>query len=270
MTGIHKTLAAVLLSLPALLGAQVFHAIPLDRAGVTMNIAMRFPPEDSKVALLIIAGTDGSDGRIMIRGPAAVERGAMQYLNAQADLFENAKITLVATGCPTDEWKSYGMCADSYRQSDTYAQDFSKVIRFLKETYQFDKFYLFGHSSGGISTRWLSIKIPEQLSGVVNSSIMNGTAGGLARSTLGFDMDRIKIPVLNIAHEDDQCPSTPYFIVKKYSKGNLVTVKGGGSSGFVCGGANHHSFEGRQRGVSRAIVQWLTTGLVQPVVDSDE
>ena len=76
--------------------------------------------------------------------------------------------------------------------------------------------------------------------------------------------------VLNIAHEDDQCPSTPYFIVKNYSKGNLVTVKGGGSSGFVCGGANHHSFEGRQRGVSRAIVKWVSTGEVQEIVDNDE
>lgn len=99
---------------------------------------------------------------------------------------------------------------------------------------------------------------------------MNGTAGSLANSTLGFDMSKITIPVLNIAHEADECPSTPYFIVKKYSTNNLITVKGGGSSGDLCGGANRHSFEGRQRGVSKAIVKWITTGEVQPVVDSDD
>jgi len=256
--------------LPLLANAQIFQQIPTDRPGVTMNIVMPFPSPESKTALLIIPGTDGAEGRIMLRGPAALERGAMQYLYENIDLFEKEKITLVATGCPTDEWKSYGMCMDSYRKSDAYAQDFSKIIKFLKETFHFEKFYVFGHSSGGISTRWLSVKIPNQLNGIINSSIMNGTAGSLASSTVGFNMNSIQIPMLNIAHEVDQCPSTPYFIVKNYSKDNLVTVKGGGSSGPVCGGANRHSFEGRQRGVSKAIVKWMTTGEVQPVVDSDD
>lgn len=266
-----KTLATLLLAcLPLWACAQHFERIATDRPGVTMNIIMLFPPPESKTALLVIPGTDGAEGRITLRGSIAVERGAMQYLYANADLFEKANITLVATGCPTDEWSSYGMCMDSYRKSDVYARDFSKIIQYLKEKFQFEKFYVFGHSSGGISSRWLSVKIPDQINGIINSSIMNGTAGNLASSTLGFDMSRIKIPVLNIAHEADQCPSTPYFIVKNYSNGNLVTVKGGGSSGFVCGSANHHSFEGRQRGVSRAIVKWITTGEVQTVVDSDE
>ncbi len=266
-----KTFTSLLfVLLPQLASAQVFHLIPTDRPSVTMNIVTLLPKSESKTALLVIPGTDGAEGRIMLRGALAPARGAMQYLYANADLFENAGITLVATGCPTDEWSSFGMCMDSYRKSDTYAQDFSKIIQFLKETYKLEKFYVFGHSSGGISTRWLSVKIPEQLAGTINSSIMNGTAGSLASSTLGFDMNRIKIPMLNIAHEADQCPSTPYFIVKNYSNGNLVTVKGGGSSGSVCGGANRHSFEGRQRGVSKAIVKWITTGEVQAVVESDE
>lgn len=87
---------------------------------------------------------------------------------------------------------------------------------------------------------------------------------------LNFDMSAIQIPVLNIAHENDACPSTPYFIVKKYSRDNLVTVRGGGQSGSVCGGKNYHSFEDRQHGVSRAIIQWITTGEVRKLVDTDE
>ncbi len=265
-----KPIFVLSLCLPVFSYGQDFQRIPTSRVNVTMNIVTLEPKPSSKTALLIIGGTDGSEGRIMLKGTLAASRGAMQYLHANADVFESAGITLVATGCPTDEWPNYGMCMDSYRKSDTYANDFSKIIEFLKEKYQFEKFYVFGHSSGGISSRWLSVKIPEKLSGVINSSIMNGTAGSLASSTLGFDMEKITIPVLNIAHEADQCPSTPYFIVKNYSKGNLVTVKGGGTSGFVCGGANRHSFEGRQRGVSKAIVKWITAGEVQPVVDSDE
>lgn len=266
----RRLIFALAVCLPMLAIGQDFYHIPTDRANVTMNIVMLESKAESKTALLIIPGTDGAEGRMMLRGALAPARGAMQYLYANADLFANAGITLVATGCPTDEWQSYGMCMDGYRKSAAYAQDFTKIIQFLKEKYQFEKFYVFGHSSGGISTRWLSLKIPDQLSGIINSSIMNGTAGSLASSTVGFDMTKITIPVLNIAHESDQCPSTPYFIVKNYSKNNLVTVRGGGTNGPVCGGANRHSFEGRQRGVSRAIVKWITTGEVQAVVDSDD
>lgn len=247
----------------------IFHAIPADRSDVTMNAVVLENDAKPKVALLIIAGTDGAEGRIHIKGLLAPKFGAMQYLFENADLFLKEGIALVATGCPTDQVNRFGDCTDDYRKSMVYASDFKRIIEVLKDN-GYQKFYIFGHSSGGISTRWLSVNLPDEFSGVVNSSIMNGRAMNLASSTLGFDMTRIKAPVLNIAHEDDQCPSTPYFIVKNYSHNNLVTVKGGGSSGSVCGGANHHSFEDRQRGVSKAIVKWIATGQVQTVVDSDD
>ncbi len=246
-----------------------FHAIPAQRGDVTMNAVVLEDDTKPKVALLIIAGTGGADGRIYIKGLLAPKFGAMQYLFENADLFLKEGISLVATGCPTDQVNRFGDCTDDYRKSMTYANDFKKIIELLRDR-GYQKFYVFGHSSGGISSRWLSVNLPDEFSGVINSSIMNGTAMNLASSTLGFDMTKIKAPVLNIAHEDDQCPSTPYFIVKNYSHNNLVTVKGGGSSGPLCEGTNHHSFEGRQRGVSRAIAKWMTTGQVQAVVDSDD
>lgn len=249
---------------------HVFHAVPTDRAGVTMNIALLEPSQPARKVLLVVAGTDGSEGRIMIQGPIAAISGRLQYLAPHADLFDQAGIVLVATGCPTDQWARYGQCDDDYRSSQQYADDISRVMDFLRAQYGWQDFYVFGHSSGGISSRWLSLKLPTQLKGAVNSSVMNGTAGNLARSMLRFDISALTIPVLNIAHEDDACPSTPYYTVKRYAKDNLVTVRGGGQSGPVCGGANHHSFEGRQRGVSRAIVRWMTTGAVQALVDRDE
>lgn len=249
---------------------SVFHAVPTDRAGVTMNLAMLEPSKPASKVLLVVAGTEGSEGRIMIQGAMAATSGRLQYLAQHADLFDQAGIALVAMGCPTDQWARFGQCDDDYRSSQQYVDDVSKVMDFLRAQYGWQDFYVFGHSSGGISSRWLSLKMPSQLKGAVNSSVMNGTAGNLARSMLRFDMSAITIPVLNIAHEDDQCPSTPYQTVKRYAKDNLVTVRGGGQSGHICGGANRHSFEGRQRGVSRAIVQWMSSGKVQAVVDSEE
>lgn len=248
---------------------SVFHAVPTDRSGVTMNIALLEPSQAASKVLLVVGGTPGSEGRIMIQDAMAATSGRLQYLAPHADLFDQAGIALVAMGCPTDQWARFGQCDDDYRSSQQYVDDVSHVMEFLRSQYGWQEFYVYGHSSGGISARWLSLKMPTQLKGAVNSSVMNGTAGSLARSMLRFDMSAITIPVLNIAHEDDQCPSTPYAVVKRYAKDNLVTVRGGGQSGHVCGGANRHSFEGRQRGVSKAIVQWITTGQVQTVVDTD-
>jgi alpha/beta superfamily hydrolase len=246
----------------------VFYEVPTERAGVTMNIVLMNPEIPLEKALVVVPGTPGSEGRIMIKGTGAA-RYALQYMAPYASMFKDAGIALVAMGCPTDQWASFGQCDDTYRSSLQYVDDTTKVLTWLRSKHGFKEFYLFGHSSGGISSRWLSLRMSDQFKGVINSSVMNGTAGQLARSTLNFDMNAIKIPVLNIAHEDDQCKSTPYFIVKRYSKDNLVTVRGGSQTGDVCGGTNRHSFEGRQKGVSQAIIKWINTGEVQKFVDDD-
>jgi hypothetical protein len=85
-------------------------------------------------------------------------------------------------------------------------------------------------------------------------------------SAESFDMGSLKAPALNIHHGDDQCIYTPYSTVLGYSKNNLITVKGGIPNGDVCGGGHYHSFEGREEGSSRAIIQWIKAGQVQSSV----
>ena len=249
---------------------QSFYKVPLPRPNVFMNIALltEYNAKNKKAILAI----KGGDANIELKGLLELNYDGTQYLYNNQDIFLNSNIALVATGCPTDKVQSYNACGDAYRKTQQYADDFKVVIDFLKKKYEFENFYVFGHSSGGISTRWLSLYLDKDLSGAINSSVMNSSRStdGLASSTAGFDMNKIKIPVLNISHKDDACPSTPYFIVKNYSKNNLVTVLGGGSSGPLCENTNRHSFEGRQRGVSRAIAKWISTGEVQEVVDSDD
>lgn len=249
---------------------QAFFKIPLARNNVYMNIVVltEHKVKNKKVILTI----KGGDANVDIKGLLSPNFDGMQYLYNNQDLFLNANISLVATGCPTDKLQSYNDCADDYRKSKQYADDFKAVIDFLKTKYEFEKFYVFGHSSGGISSRWLPLHLEHELAGVINSSVMNLSRGtdNLSYSTVGFDMNKIKIPVLNISHRDDACLTTPYQIVKNYSKNNLVTVLGGGTSGPLCEGTNHHSFEGRQRGVSRAIAKWVATGEVQEIVDTDD
>ena len=250
--------------------AQVpmFYGVPTDRVGVTMNIVVMEPALPKLRVLLVVPGSPGSDGRIMLRNTNSAER-AVQYLAPYKDMFESSGIALVGMGCPTDQWLNSEQCGDEYRSSQQYFDDVAKVITFLKLKNGFKDFYLFGHSSGGISSRWLSLRMPEQFKGVINSSVMNRRFGALARSMTGFDMSAIKIPVLNIAHENDACPSTPYALVKNYSNGNLITVRGGGESGDACGKAHHHSFEGRQKAVSKAIINWIVKSEIESFISEE-
>jgi hypothetical protein len=249
---------------------QTFYRLPLKRENVFMNVVVLTEHQaKNKKALLVVRG---GDANVEIKGLLTPNRDGLQYLYNHLDLFLDRHISLIDTGCPTDKLKSYNDCADGYRKSQQYADDFKVIIDFLKKHYEMEDFYVFGHSSGGISSRWLGVNLSSELKGIVNSSVMNLSRGtdNLSYSTVGFNMDQIKIKVLNIAHKDDACLTTPYSIVKSYAKDNLVTVLGGGSSGPLCEGTNHHSFEGRQRGVSRAIAKWMDTGVVQATVDNDD
>ena len=87
------------------------------------------------------------------------------------------------------------------------------------------------------------------------------------RDYLGSEAQTIK--VLNIAHEHDTCGSTPYDLVKNYSNKNLITVTGGEGSGEVCGRSHRHSFAGRQKAVSYAIIRWINTGEVQTFITNE-
>ena len=265
-----KFLSIILLSAVAVAAhaqVPVFYEVPTDRVGVTMNIVVMESAQPKQKVLLVVPGSPGSDGRVMLRnaGAGAVDR-AVQYFAHYKEMFDSSGIGLVGMGCPTDQWLNSDQCGDDYRSSQQYVDDVTKVIAFIKLRNDVKDFYLFGHSSGGISSRWLSLHMPEHFKGVINSSVMNRSFGGLAKSMAGFDMRAIKIPVLNIAHENDACPSTPYAVVKNYSSGNLITVRGGGESGDRCGKAHRHSFEGRQKAVSKAIINWINKSEIESLI----
>ena len=246
----------------------VFYEVPTDRVGITMNIIVMESESPKQKVLLVVPGSPGSDGRVMLKNTTPVDR-AVQYFGSYKDMFDSSGIALVGMGCPTDQWLNSKKCGDDYRSSQQYFDDVNKVIAFLKLKNGFKDFYIFGHSSGGISTRWLSLRMPDQFKGVINSSVMNRGFGGLAKSMAAFDMRAIKIPVLNIAHENDTCASTPYNLVKNYSNGNLITVRGGEGSGEVCGRFHRHSFAGRQKAVSKAVIKWINTGEVESFISEE-
>ncbi len=195
----------------------------------------------------------------------------LNYLQNNTEYFAAAGIALVVMDCPSDENSVAPenmplACNDDYRSSMRHAEDVRKMMGVLKENYEITKFYVMGHSYGTISSKWLAKNLGNEIQGSIHSAAM--TRANLRNRSYGysvelFDMSTLKAPSLNIHHEDDQCAATPYATVFKYSKNNLITVKGGEGTGSVCGGNHLHSMGGREELASKAVIEWIKTGQVR-------
>ncbi len=190
------------------------------------------------------------------------------FISSQVNLFFDSGISIVVVDCPTDERamrdrSNPTACDDGYRSSQKHAQDVDKIITLLKTDHGLNEFYLFGHSYGTISSKWLAVNLGSAIAGSIHSAAQTIAGGGdytnFAYSAMRVDFKSIKTPILHIHHQNDRCRFTPYSIVKGYSGGNLVTVRGGLEGSDPCGLSGYHSYLGRQPEASSAIIKWILT-----------
>jgi hypothetical protein len=213
----------------------------------------------------------GYPGIARIQSLADKQRNLLPFMQMNQRLFQEAGLTLVIMDCPTDQWGVRGpdptACLDGYRSSKEHADDVRSVIAKLREEHGISKVYIFGHSFGTISSRWLSRYLGNEITGSIHSASMNGqNRQGYAISLYGFSYDTIAAPALHVHNENDACRGTPYSMVKEYAGENLVTVRGGVPEGDPCGGAHLHSYQGREEIVVRSIISWIKTRKVDRLI----
>lgn len=222
-----------------------------------------FPEEKTDTAILYFNGWPSIS---RIESDKSFFNGLNRFIRVSR--FTNAKISVVLMDCPTDQWgnKSWDTptaCDDSYRSSKQHVEDVEKIINSLKINHGVKKFYLMGHSHGTISAKLLGKGIVGDVAGVISSAAVTvrykGAVSNFGWAGESFNMNDLKVPVLNIHHEHDGCFVTPYSTVQSYSNNNLITVQGGTKSGSECGGANYHSYEGNELDVNDAVIKWIKT-----------
>jgi hypothetical protein len=137
----------------------------------------------------------------------------------------------------------------------------------LKEEHGLTRIFIMGHSMGSVSSRWLAVRLGNEIAGSIHSASMNKAArDGFAQSTRDIPYDKITAPVLHVSNENDACEYTRYSFVKVYAGENLLTVRGGVPEGDPCGGGHFHSYQGREAEVVTAIIAWIKTGKTERVV----
>lgn len=224
-----------------------------------MRAILSMPETSTDTALLFFRGSPGIS---RIKSVADKNRNLIPFLRANQNLVRKAGIALVVMDCPTDEWGVEGFtptaCLDSYRSSKQHADDVRAIMTRLKTEHGITKIYIFGHSFGTLSSRWLAKQLGNEIAGSIHSAAMNvPNKSGHGSSMPGFDYQSISAPQVHMHHATDACSSTPYSIVKGYAGANLISVHGGEPEGDPCEGKHLHSYRGRETVAVQAILRWI-------------
>ena len=158
-------------------------------------------------------------------------------------------------------------CLDNYRFSAQHADDVRSIMARFREDHGYAKLYILGHSAGSVSSRWLAKNLGNEIAGSIHSASINAERrpGTPWHSGMNFPYRDIAAPVLHLHHENDACAYTQHRAAKDYAGERLTTVRGGNPNGDPCV-FHYHSYEGREEVVSMAIINWIKTGKVEPLI----
>lgn len=226
----------------------------LVRDNVTENYLITWDDSGSPTtAVILFAGSDGqvgiekSDNTIKLEHPG-------NFLVRSREYFVNSHTVSVVVDPPSDNRN--GM-SDSFRASNTHADDLSKIVADVKTRFPGIKVYFVGTSRGTVSAAYAGRALQSELEGIVLTSTYM-LKGGLA----DFRFQDIKIPLLMIHNSNDECPVCPYSEAKRVSdkfKIPFITVHGGDSPiSKPCVSRSYHGFLGKEKEVTNAILNWIS------------
>ena len=244
----------------------IFSSTPVFQRAILIK-----PEVPSDTALLVFKGAPGY-ARIESLKDKMLRGNVPNFIRPHLRLFMQAGIAIVLMDCPTDQWGVQQFiptnCLDNYRMSRQHADDVRSVMAALKQDHGYAKFYLIGHSAGSISSRWLAKNLGNEIAGSIHSASINAERkpGTPWYSGVGFPYKDIAAPVLHLHHENDGCTYTQHRVTQGYAGANLTTVRGGNPTTTDPCALHYHSYESREEAASTAIIHWIKTGKVEPVV----
>lgn len=225
------------------------------RAGVTQRVLL-IKPDKPVAAVMLFAG---GNGLVAIDKDGRPGRGG-NFLVRSREHFAREGLVVAVVDAPSDRIE--GPALDFFRQSAEHAHDIAQVIALLRREAKL-AVWLVGTSRGTTSVANAAIRLQENgPDGVVLTSSMVGPDRDRVPS---MAIDTIRVPVLVVHHEEDQCKYCLYSDVpglmaglKGAPKSELIAFKGGGPvKGNPCLAFHYHGFVGIEEQVVKRIADWI-------------
>lgn len=252
-------LAIALLCSTALQGAEIIRDIA-TRTGVTQRFLLIRP--DKPVASVILFA--GGHGGLNIHADGSFGWGRGNFLVRTRELFAREGLMVAVIDAPSDRLPSPGL--NNFRQTPEHATDVAHVIEAVRKEANVPV-WLVGTSRGTTSAAYAAIALKEGgPDGIVlSSSIVGGRDSG---NLIQTNLAEIRVPVLVVHHEQDECRVTLFEDAKRLvpalvnsPRKELIAFRGGGPvKGPPCEARHWHGFAGIEREVVARIAGWIKAG----------
>ena len=229
------------------------------RPSVTLRVIVLSPPEPKATVVLFAGGHGGL--RVFSGGSMAWGEG--NFLIRTRQMFADQGLMVVVIDAPSD--RQFSPYLDDFRQKPEHAADIKAVIAWLRQSAQIPV-WLIGTSRGTQSVGFVATELsgsdaPDGI--VLSSTILTDDKG---RPVPGMALDKIRVPVLVVHHEQDGCRLCSFLEVPKLMaklvnapRSKVLAFNGGVSQGDPCGAFSHHGFNGLESEVVRQTAAWMLT-----------
>jgi pimeloyl-ACP methyl ester carboxylesterase len=238
--------------------AQTTVDIP-TRPCVTQRMLVLSPPSP-KAAVVLFAGGHGG---LQLAADGTIRWGSGNFLVRSRQLFADQGLMVVVLDAPSDRQSLPFL--NYFRQTPQHAADVKAVIAWLRASAAVPV-WLVGTSRGTQSVAFVATELagkdgPDGI--VLTSSILRDEKG---RAVPAMPLERIRVPVLVVHHEQDGCSACPFAdvpgLMAKLTtapRSELLTFKGGLSEGDPCEAFAHHGYNGLEREVVEKIAAWIVS-----------
>jgi pimeloyl-ACP methyl ester carboxylesterase len=227
------------------------------RPGVTQRLLV-LTPDEPKAAVVLMTGGHGG---LQLTPAGAITWGGGNFLIRSRQLFVDQGLMVIVVDAPSDHQSSPYL--QNFRQKPEHAADLKAVMAWVRGTHRL-LVWLVGTSRGTESAAYVATELPgaEGPDGVVLTSTILKDRRGLPVPDMR--LDRIRVPVLVVHHEQDGCAFCPFNVIPTLmtrlgnsSRTRLLSFTGGDDRGDPCGAFAHHGYNGQEAEVVRQTVAWM-------------
>lgn len=227
------------------------------RLGVTQRMIILQPPNPKAAVILI----PGGHGGLQILPSGAMKWGEGNFLVRTRQQFVYQGLVVAVVDAPSD--RQVPPFLNRFRQTPDHAADIKAIIAWVRESFKVP-IWLIGTSRGTQSVGYVATVLtgPEGPDGVVlTSTILSDDKG---RPVPAMPLEKIRIPVLVVHHEQDGCRfcsfSDVQLLMNKLAntpRSELLAFRGGVSRGDPCEAFAYHGFNGIEQEVIGQIAAWI-------------